>query len=123
MTARWQFPSEIPGALGAVAIGCLIYYGIYLLGLGPGRGARGAFPIAGIRAVLPFPIQDWLDWFSESGRDVIRYLPVAIPLALATVVGGIDCTESAARVGDEYPTGQIIAAEGLATLVGGFSAV
>ncbi len=44
---------------------------------------------------------------------------MAIPLALATVVGGIDCTESAAAAGDEYPTGQIIAAEGLATLFGG----
>ena len=44
---------------------------------------------------------------------------MAIPLALATVVGGIDCTESAASVGDDYPTGQIIAAEGLATVVGG----
>jgi AGZA family xanthine/uracil permease-like MFS transporter len=74
-----------------------------------------------LRASLPFPIQDWLGWASESGRDVIRYLPVAIPLALATVVGGIDCTESAASVGDEYSTGQIIAAEGLATLVGGIA--
>ena len=44
---------------------------------------------------------------------------MAIPLALATVVGGIDCTESAAAAGDDYPTGQIIAAEGFATLVGG----
>ncbi len=32
---------------------------------------------------------------------------------------GIDCTESAAAAGDDYPTGQIIAAEGIATLVGG----
>ena len=55
----------------------------------------------------------------ESWREALGYLPVAIPLALATVVGGIDCTESAAAAGDEYPTGQIIAAEGLATLVGG----
>ena len=47
-------------------------------------------------------------------------MPIAIPLALATVVGGIDCTESAAAAGDEYPTGQIIAVEGLATLFGGF---
>ncbi len=56
---------------------------------------------------------------ASAGSEAIRYLPVAIPLALATVVGGIDCTESAASVGDEYPTGQIIAAEGFATLVGG----
>ena len=65
------------------------------------------------------PVEEWLAWFARSGAEAIRYLPVAIPLALATVVGGIDCTESAAAAGDDYPTGQIIAAEGLATLVGG----
>ncbi|MHC5539932.1 permease, partial [Singulisphaera rosea] len=37
----------------------------------------------------------------------------------ATVVGGIDCTESASAAGDEYSTGQIIAVEGFATVVGG----
>ena len=52
-------------------------------------------------------------------REAVGYLPVAIPLALATVVGGIDCTESAAAAGDDYPTGQIIAVEGFATLFGG----
>jgi AGZA family xanthine/uracil permease-like MFS transporter len=121
LTARWQFPFKIPGALGGVAIGCLIYYGLHLLGWGPGAGSEEGVPEAVLRAALPFPIHDWLGWFNESGRDVIRYLPVAIPLALATVVGGIDCTESAASVGDEYPTGQIIAAEGLATLIGGLA--
>ncbi len=64
------------------------------------------------------PVEDWLSWFARSGREAISYLPVAIPLALATVVGGIDCTESAAAAGDDYPTGQIIATEGLATIVG-----
>jgi AGZA family xanthine/uracil permease-like MFS transporter len=121
LTARWQFPFKIPGALGAVAIGGTIYYVLYGLGWGPGPGSEGGVPETVLRASLPFPIQDWFGWFTESGQDVIRYLPVAIPLALATVVGGIDCTESAASVGDEYSTGGIIAAEGLATLVGGFA--
>ncbi len=49
----------------------------------------------------------------------MSYLPVAIPLALATVVGGIDCSESASAAGDDYPTGQIIAVEGLASMVAG----
>jgi AGZA family xanthine/uracil permease-like MFS transporter len=119
LTARWQFPRQIPGALGAVVIGGLIYYGLYGLGWGPGPGSEGGTPELALRAVLPMPIEEWLTWFRDTGGDVVRYLPVAIPLALATVVGGIDCTESAASVGDEYPTGQIIAAEGLATLVGG----
>ena len=55
----------------------------------------------------------WASAFSAS----LGYLPVAIPFALGTVVGGIDCSESAAAAGDEYNTGQVIAVEGLATLV------
>ncbi len=120
LTAKWQFPREFPGALGAVMIGCLIYYGLYFVGWGPGPGGgEETSPSLAMRAVLPVPIQDWLAWCGDAGREAVRYLPVAIPLALATVVGGIDCTESAASVGDDYPTGQIIAAEGFATLVGG----
>jgi adenine/guanine/hypoxanthine permease len=118
LTARWQLPRQFPGALGALGVGCLVYYGMHLVGLGPGLGAEGEHPSLALRAVLPMPIADWLSWFAQSGRQAISYLPVAIPLALATVVGGIDCTESAAAAGDDYPTGQIIATEGLATIVG-----
>ncbi len=119
LTARWHFPRQFPGALGAVAIGCLIYYSMHVMGLGPGFGAGEGRPSLAIRAVLPLPIAEWLEWFSANWRDALGYLPVAMPLALATVVGGIDCTESATAAGDDYPTGRIIAAEGLATVLGG----
>ncbi|MGO9918371.1 MAG: permease [Isosphaeraceae bacterium] len=119
LTARWHFPRQFPGALGAVAVGCVCYYGMHLVGWGPGLGAEGGHPVAAFRAVLPLPVAEWLEWFSRYWRDAVGYLPVAMPLALATVVGGIDCTESAAAAGDDYPTGRIIAAEGLATVLGG----
>jgi adenine/guanine/hypoxanthine permease len=102
-----------------VVIGCLVYYGMHLVGWGPASGGEGAAPAVALRAVLPVPVEDWLAWIGGASSEAVGYLPVAIPLALATVVGGIDCTESAAAAGDDYPTGQIIAAEGLATLVGG----
>ena len=120
LTARWELPGRIPGALAGVVVGCVVYYGMHLCGLGPGLGAEGGLPTSGFRAVLPMPVHEWLVWFESSWREAIGYLPVAIPLALGTVVGGIDCTESAAAAGDDYPTGQIIAAEGLATVLGGF---
>jgi AGZA family xanthine/uracil permease-like MFS transporter len=119
LTARWQFPKQFPGALGALVVGCFVYYGLHILRLGPGLGGEGQSPSFALRAVLPLPIESWIEWFAGSWREALRFLPVAIPLALATVIGGIDCTESAATVGDDYPTGQIIAAEGLATLFGG----
>jgi AGZA family xanthine/uracil permease-like MFS transporter len=46
-------------------------------------------------------------------------LPVALPFALATVVGGIDCTESAAAAGDEYDTRSILLIEGVASVLAG----
>ncbi len=64
------------------------------------------------------PVEAWWKWFEVTWREAVGYLPIAIPLALATVVGGIDCTESAAAAGDDYPTGAIIAVEGFATLFG-----
>ncbi len=119
LTARWRLPRNIPGALGAVLLGCLVYYGMNLAGLGPGLGAEGSQPSRLIRLALPVPLAPWWQWFQHSWPEALAYLPVAIPLALATVVGGIDCTESAAAAGDDYATGKIIAAEGVATLVGG----
>ena len=120
LTARWRLPGNIPGALGALILGCLVYYGMFALGLGPGPGGGEMDrPDLVFQISLPLPIREWWDWFQATQGEAISYLPVAIPLALATIVGGIDCTESASTVGDDYPTGQIIAAEGLATIVAG----
>jgi AGZA family xanthine/uracil permease-like MFS transporter len=55
----------------------------------------------------------------EAWPDTVKYLPIVIPFALGTVVGGIDCTESAAAAGDEYDTGRVILVEALATIVAG----
>jgi AGZA family xanthine/uracil permease-like MFS transporter len=119
LTARWRLPFQIPGALGAVMLGCLVYYGMSLVGLEAGAGSQGGQPAAYLRLALPAPVELWWSWFSQNWHEAMIYLPVAIPLALATVVGGIDCTESAAAAGDGFPTGQVIATEGVATLIGG----
>ena len=120
LTARWRLPGNIPGALAAVVLGSLVYYGMWVCGLGPGPGGgEMAQPPLAFRPALPLPMVAWWDWWLVSWREAVEFLPVAIPLALGTIVGGIDCTESAATVGDDYSTGQIIAAEGFATLVAG----
>ena len=120
LTARWRLPWNIPGALAAVILGSLVYYLMYAFGLGPGPGGNEmARPPLSFRPSLPVPIVPWWNWLQTNWREAAEYLPVAIPLAIGTIVGGIDCTESAATVGDDYPTGQIIAAEGLATVIGG----
>jgi AGZA family xanthine/uracil permease-like MFS transporter len=48
-----------------------------------------------------------------------KYLPIAIPFALAIIVGSIDVTESAAVTGDEYDTRSIILIDGIGTVLTG----
>ena len=52
-------------------------------------------------------------------RQVLAYLPLALPFAIATVVGGIDNTESARAAGDAYPTRDVLLTEAVATIVAG----
>lgn len=122
LVARIELPWKIPGAVGSLLIGGLLYYALK-------AGERSGY----LPHVLTLPLEplaidpregllptEWLaafrfEWLSAF-RDSLHYLPIVIPFALATVVGGIDCTESAAAVGDEYDTGQVIAIEALATL-------
>lgn len=122
LVARIDLPGKIPGAVGSLLIGGVLYYGLqwaessHLLPevlklpheLPPIDPADGLFPTEWL-AAFRF---EWTSAFRES----LNYLPIVIPFALATVVGGIDCTESAAAVGDEYDTGQVIAVEALATI-------
>lgn len=121
LTAGWRLPGRVPGALAAVALGCSIYYLMMAGGRWLGWPAPTlAEPIGGGLAwSLPLPIVAWWNWLGPNVGETAGYLTVAIPLALATIVGGIDCTESAAAVGDEYSTPSIIGVEGFATLVAG----
>jgi AGZA family xanthine/uracil permease-like MFS transporter len=112
LIARVPFPRRIPGTLAALVVGCVVYYGMMAAGVGPAE--------VEVTKIHWLP-SDWLsvfrfEWFAAMD-DAMQYLPVVIPFALATVVGGIDCTESAAAAGDEYDTRQIVGVEAVATLV------
>ena len=118
LTAQIPFPFRVPGALAALLVGGLIH----MLGSWTGwlhvDTAHAAFDP---RSAL-WPVE-WLaalrfEWL-EAWPDTVKYLPIVIPFALGTVVGGIDCTESAAAAGDEYHTGRIIGVEAVATVVAG----
>jgi AGZA family xanthine/uracil permease-like MFS transporter len=99
-------------------VGGLIHYLGTSIGWLPADAAHAA---VNPRAAL-WPVE-WLaalrfEWL-EAWGDTVKYLPIVIPFALGTVVGGIDCTESAAAAGDEYDTGRIIGVEAVATIVAG----
>jgi AGZA family xanthine/uracil permease-like MFS transporter len=123
LIARVPLPFRLPGTVGALLIGGLMYYALKL------GESSGILPPALNLPPEPPPIDpaagllptEWLavfrfEWFGAL-HESLHFLPIVIPFALATVVGGIDCTESAAAAGDEYDTGQVIGIEALATLV------
>jgi len=118
LTAQIPFPFRVPGALAALLVGGLIHMVGSWTGWLHVDTAHAAFDP---RSAL-WPV-DWLaalrfEWL-EAWPDTVKYLPIVIPFALGTVVGGIDCTESAAAAGDEYHTGRIIGVEAVATVVAG----
>ena len=118
LTAQVPLPWRIPGALAALVVGGSIAAIGQLLGWLPSSGPHASFdPLS---ALWP---TGWLNVFQFTWITAwpltFKYLPIVIPFALGTVIGGIDCTESAAAAGDEYDTRGVIAIEGLATLVAG----
>lgn len=116
LVARVRLPFHVPGALGGLLVGGAVYY---LMQWTQTQGPVIEPPqLCPADALLPY---EWLAVFSfqwtHALADTVSYLPVVIPFALGTVIGGIDCTESAAAAGDEFDTRQVIAVEAFATLV------
>jgi len=110
-----RLPAGVPGAFAAVLAGTAVFWGRALLG-GAGETDMLASPLAGLRLALPWPTLAWIGALDDLGP----YLALALPFALATVIGGIDNTESAAAAGDEYRARDILLTEALATMAAGF---
>lgn len=118
LIGRKHLPGKIPGALAAVATGCLLYYLLYAIQVGTGASL---VPVAHSLGDGPvwFP-QKWMEaWkFEWLGAFwlMVPYLGYIVPFAVVTIVGGVDCAESAASVGDEFKTSRVIGAEAIATV-------
>jgi len=112
LVAKIRLPKNFPGVLLAVALGTALYYILGPMGL---VGGTYAAPAAELHLGLPIPTMDFVKGFGEA----LRYLPIAIPFAILTVVGGINVTESARVAGDNYNTRSILLTEAFSTLVAG----
>ena len=108
-----RLPGGLPGAFVAVLAGAAVYWGRALLG--GAAPASVALAIPGLHPVIPWPTIAWLETLDQLGP----YLALALPFALATVIGGIDTTESAIAAGDTYRTRDILLTEALATIAAG----
>jgi AGZA family xanthine/uracil permease-like MFS transporter len=116
LIARIPLPGRMPGTLGALLVAGLIYY------LLCGAGVDG-YHFPALSPIDWFPtrwMQSWSGHWVSAWPDALPYLPIALPFAIATVIGGIDCTESAAAAGDSYHTPTVIGVEAIATLLAGF---
>lgn len=111
VVARLPLPGRLPGVFAAVALGAAFHYGLGSLGL----LEHFTLPTIAFRVDLPLPTLGFVDGLGE----VIGYLPIALPLGLLTVVGGINVTESARVAGDDYRTRDVLLAEAVATLAAG----
>jgi AGZA family xanthine/uracil permease-like MFS transporter len=123
LVAHRPLPGNFPGALAAVLVGVVVYWGCHALsGVGPPLvpppEPATVLPAWRPPALLPF-LGDDLAWWEGVWVEALKKLPVALPFALATIVGGLDCTESAAAAGDEYDTRGILLTEGVASLLAG----
>ncbi len=113
LIAKIKFPFKMPGALAAVLIGTVIYYLLHLTGISVIPEEH--LPRLQLSVGLPLPTLG----FWQGMTEALKYLPIAVPFALAIVVGGIDVTESAAAAGDEYNSRTIILADGIGTILAG----
>jgi adenine/guanine/hypoxanthine permease len=124
LIAHQALPAKIPGALAAVVLGVIVYVLGDQLGKALGwplvppmehSGPRASWSPPALLSVLSLDYDRW----QQVLWSALAKLPVAVPFALATIVGGIDCTESAAAAGDEYDTRTILLTEGVASVVAG----
>lgn len=115
LVAKGPIPGRMPGVLFAVIVGTTAYY--LLGGLGVAGMAINTPVLPTLRLAVPHPDIGILRGFAE----LADYLPLIVPFALLTVVGGINNAESARVAGDDYDVRSILLAEAAATLMAGLT--
>jgi len=112
LMAKIKIPFKIPGVFGAIAFGTILYYILAPAGI---LGITYTPPAMHFNPGFPMPTLGFVNGFWEA----LKYLPIAFPFALLTIVGGINVTESAKVAGDDYKTRDILLTEALSTLLAG----
>jgi len=112
LVAGIRLPKNFPGVFAAVLIGSALYYTLAPMGL---AGGTYTAPSPELHFGFPIPTLDFIKGFVPA----LKYLPIAIPFGLLTVIGGINVTESARVAGDDYNTREILLTEAVSTLVAG----
>lgn len=112
LVAGIRLPKNFPGVLAAILVGTALYYVLGPMGL---AGGTYAPPKAEFYVGFPWPTLDFIKGLGPA----LKYLPIALPFGLLTVIGGINVTESARVAGDDFDTQQILLTEAVATIIAG----
>jgi adenine/guanine/hypoxanthine permease len=115
LVAKGPAPFGMPGVLFAVIVGTVFYYGAGHFGFLGMQIPAPAMPT--LRLALPHLDPGIFHGFTGLGD----YLPLIVPFALLTVVGGVNNSESARVAGDDYDVRSILLAEAVATLLAGLA--
>jgi AGZA family xanthine/uracil permease-like MFS transporter len=115
LVAKIRLPFGAPAVLASVLVGSVLYYALGWAGLGV---HHAVLPHSAFALSFPTPTLGFLGGLHIA---VTEYLPLAIPFAILTVIGGITVTESAQQAGDGYSTRDILLTEAIATLVAGLT--
>ena len=108
---KGKIPGRLPAVLFALLVGTVAHYGL------------SAWHAGALTLAPPPPLS--MHWprphlgFVSALRRTIAYLPLLVPFALLTVIGGVNNTASASAAGDAYDVRSILLAEAAATLVAG----
>jgi adenine/guanine/hypoxanthine permease len=112
----------IPGSVLALGVGMVILLVCVFLS----RGLRWQLvPLPEASLLQPGPVpalpgEIWgAEWWGQVWWSALASLPVALPFALFTVVGGVQCAESAAAAGDEYDPRGVLLVQGVASTAAG----
>ena len=112
LVAKIRLPFNLPSVFLSVIGGAIVYYILVAMKVVHGPEISPKFVLA-----FPIPTLEFMGGFKEA----LVYLPIAIPFALLTVIGGINVTASARIAGDSYRTQSILLAEAVATLAAGLT--
>ncbi len=112
LVAHKKLPGNFPGVLTAIGLGTFLYYSLAPRGF---VGGHYAPPNISFHLGFPLPTLGFIHGFIPS----LKYLPIALPFGILTVVGGINVTESAKVAGDDFNTRDILLTEAVATLIAG----
>jgi adenine/guanine/hypoxanthine permease len=112
LIGKMALPFRLPGILVAVVIGTLAYTAL---------GAGGYIPEYRPPELAMHAAKAYFSAvFFAALPATLKYLPLAIPFGIITIIGGINNTESARLAGDDYRARDILLTEACATLVAAF---